>query len=443
MGEDKQRHSIRLGKMALRTAETIKTRVEYLVAHHITGVPLDAESCNWLTTIDDRLYIKLVAVALVEPRSSGSLGEFLDTYLAGRTDLKPSSRIKLLQTKSKLLDFFGSHKSLRSLTPQDAIDWRQGLAQPRTEMKSDGDSERPVSRCVKLSEATLKQHSGNAKTFFNEAVRRRLIPESPFRHLRSGATASRNMRHVSAAEAERILEACPNTQWKLIFALGRYAGLRVPSESHLLTWGDVNWEHGKLRVRSPKTEHHMGHEERTVPITAKLMSVLQDAFDAAQPGEERLVTLNHGGQSHRSLRRIVLAAGVEPWNDAFQTLRRSCEKEWALTFPQFAVSLWIGHSITVSGRHYANAVPDELFEKAAVSAAPKTKHALQNALQHAAAPACTAMNSQSLAVVEKPETREEFASVQECATPCNMQEEWSRGDSNPCAETVSQPRLHV
>ena len=33
--------------------------------------------------------------------------------------------------------------------------------------------------------------------------------------------------------------------------------------------------------------------------------------------------------------------------------------------PKFAVSLWMGHSMTVSGRHYANNVPDELFAKAA------------------------------------------------------------------------------
>jgi len=33
-------------------------------------------------------------------------------------------------------------------------------------------------------------------------------------------------------------------------------------------------------------------------------------------------------------------------------------------FPQYAVSKWIGHSITISGRHYANDVPDELLGKA-------------------------------------------------------------------------------
>ena len=57
---------------------------------------------------------------------------------------------------------------------------------------------------------------------------------------------------------------------------------------------------------------------------------------------------------------------MEPWKRVWQTLRQSCEQAWAMEgVPQFAVSLWMGHSMTVSGRHYANNVPDELFAKAA------------------------------------------------------------------------------
>ena len=35
-----------------------------------------------------------------------------------------------------------------------------------------------------------------------------------------------------------------------------------------------------------------------------------------------------------------------------------------MAFPQYAVSRWMGHSLTVSGKHYANHVPDELFDLA-------------------------------------------------------------------------------
>jgi hypothetical protein len=80
----------------------------------------------------------------------------------------------------------------------------------------------------------------------------------------------------------------------------------------------------------------------------------------------------------RQVRAICARAGVELWARLWQTLRASCEKQWAMTFPQYAVSKWIGHSITVSGRHYANDVPDELFQQAAALAAGD---ALQNPVQ--------------------------------------------------------------
>lgn len=65
---------------------------------------------------------------------------------------------------------------------------------------------------------------------------------------------------------------------------------------------------------------------------------------------------------------MILAATkravVDEWDGLFQTLRRSCEIEWAAVHPQFAVSKWLGHSTIVSGKHYANTVPEELFAKA-------------------------------------------------------------------------------
>lgn len=127
----------------------------------------------------------------------------------------------------------------------------------------------------------------------------------------------------------------------------------------------MDFDRGRVTVRSPKTERYEGHERRVVPITPRLMELLQARFDGCREGEDRLVTINGKGALIRPVRRIWARAGVEPWQRLWQTLRSSCEKEWAMTFPQYAVSKWIGHSITVSGKHYANAVPDELFARAA------------------------------------------------------------------------------
>ena len=238
-------------------------------------------------------------------------------------------------------------RELRKLTLQDATDWRQFL------------------KGLKLSEAAVKTHSGNAKTMFAEAVRRKLILDNPFALLKSGPTPSKYSRYVTPDEIDRMIDACPNAEWRLLFGLARYAGLRIPSESHLLTWADVDFERARLTVHSPKTEHHDGHEQRFVPITPQLMTLLHDQFAEVEKGQQRLDEIGGKGAVIRQVRAIWQRAGVQPWNLLWQTLRQSCEKQWAMTFPQYAVSKWIGHSITISGRHYAKDVPDELFARAA------------------------------------------------------------------------------
>ncbi len=412
--------TITLGKVAMRYAESIKVKVEDLVSssiHH--QVPRD-DTARWLAGLDDHLYDKLARVRLVQLRQSVTISGWLEQLLAEREDeLKPESLRKLKQTKTKLLGFFDGDAPLRRITTKDASEWRQHL------------------RAQGLSEAAIKTHCGNAKTIMHEAARRKLIEESPFVHLRSGATPSRFSRYVTPDEIERVVEACPNAEWKLLFGLARYAGLRIPSESHGLSWADVDFDRARLTVRSPKTEHHAGHEQRIIPITSRLMELLQDRFDECEEGEERLVTVGgSGGGTTRPARRIITKASVEPWQRLWQTLRQSCEKEWAMTFPQYAVSKWIGHSITVSGRHYANDVPDELYARAA---SPAQRQAQQKAHETDG----NALKTKQAAAVSDGHSSRDCSDFPQSSAHCADGDKWSRGDSNPRAKTCWTSPLRV
>ena len=64
----------------------------------------------------------------------------------------------------------------------------------------------------------------------------------------------------------KVIDACPNAQWRLLFALSRFGGLRCPSEHLALRWDGIDSEAGRMLVHSPKTKHHPGGESRLVPI---------------------------------------------------------------------------------------------------------------------------------------------------------------------------------
>jgi len=379
------------------------------------------------------MYDKLVAVDLAQPRTRITLHGWLDQYINERKgELKPESIRKLEQTKNKLSAHFDAKVELRKVSIQDATDWRKSLK------KAD------------LSEAAIKTHCGNAKTMIGEAVHRKLISDNPFALLKSGPTASKYSRYITPNEIDRVVEECPNAEWRLLFGLARYAGLRIPSESHLLAWADVDFDDGRLTVRSPKTEHHDGHEQRMVPITPKLMQLLHERFAEAEEGQQHLVSIKGKGAVLRQVRAICKRAGVEPWKRLWQTLRQSCEKEWAMSFPQYAVSKWVGHSMAVSGKHYANDVPDELFAKAsALAKAPRvdtskgSAGAQRNAQQKLYETNRNNQKRKKGADIASALNSDDFHNLPNIsANHCEIKR-WSRGESNPRPVIVGMPPLHA
>ena len=111
-----------------------------------------------------------------------------------------------------------------------------------------------------------------------------------------------------------------------------------------------------------------------------------------------------------------------------------------MSFPQFTVSKWIGHSITVSGKHYANDVPDELLDQAA---GVVESEAVQNAVQHPSASARTASQSSKSGAPRKAHKPSTCDGLRDYASVCDEDKKWSRGESNPRAGTADGPRLHV
>lgn len=371
---DRRRKSIRLGKVPQRVAEAVKVGVERLVAAASFGHTVDDETARWLYELDDAMHAKVAAVGLAPARESAALGAFIDAYIDARNDAKPATLTTFRRAKKKLLGYFPADARLRDVTPGDADAFARWLRAPK-----DGG----------LSEATARKTVSIAKQFFRAAVRKKLIVENPFADLSGTVPANRKRDYfVSREEAAKVLDACPDAEWRLLFALSRYGGLRCPSETLRLRWTEIDWAENRMTVGSPKTEHHEGGSSRVVPIFPELRPYLLDAFEHAADGDEYVISRYRSGTQNlrTQLTRIIRRAGLEPWPKLWQNLRATCETELVEMFPAHVVSAWIGNSQAIAAKHYLQ-VTDEHFARAS-----RLVEAVQNPVQHSAADDCVTLH---------------------------------------------------
>ena len=276
--------------------------------------------------------------------------------------MKASTATVYGHTRRCLVEYFGADKPLVEITPGDADDWARWL-------HGQG-----------LAENTARRRCGIAKQFFRAAERKRLIAENPFGDMKGVGVVKVREREffLSRDDASKVLDACPDAQWRLLFALSRYGGLRCPSEHLALRWGDVDWERGRIAVRSPKTEHHEGKAQRIIPLFPELRPYLEAAWDEAAPGCEFVITRYRSSNANlrTQLCRIIKRAGLKAWPKLFQNLRSTRETELAEQFPIHVVCEWLGNSQAVAARHYLQ-VTDAHYEAAQeCGAAPsRTGHA--------------------------------------------------------------------
>lgn len=447
VGADCKRRSVRLGKVPMRVAESIKVRVEALNIANISGLPVDSETARWVSERDVMLLEKLAAVRLIQPREPAkriTLGEFLIGYQRRRDDVKDATRITYRNTVRNLLEVFGADRPLDSITPADADDFRRALqrrgddpetVKPESEtlgvklfdvavvllningrmarelkarwLKSpklpkpigqiyqsrrenlypldkviaflrqsevepaegwDAVAQNLRSRQLKptgnakrrLAPVTIARRCGRAKQFFRDAVRRKLIPSNSFDDVCGGPKANAENAHfIDQATIAKVIDACPNAEWRLLVALSRFGGLRVPSEALMLHWSDVDWAESRMTVHAPKTEHHIGKETRIVPIFAELRPYLEDVFDpaadyvlpslqheAGQRGDWRAVNLR------TRFEKIVKRAGETQWPRLWHNLRASRQTELEERFPSHVVCAWLGNSEKIAREHY-------------------------------------------------------------------------------------------
>lgn len=365
-GSAGNRKTIRLGKMDAKTAQSVRTHIERILVAKSSGQPVPMETASWLGAVGNELHAKLSKHGLVSPResepvsdTSGKLYAFgvrklVDTYIARRTDLKPRTIANLKQTANSLAAHFGKNRDYRTINEGEAIDWKRSMN-------------------GKLAGPTIAMHVKKSREIFKHAKKHKLIADNPFADLRAGSmkNKSRNV-YIPASDVLKVIDACPDVEWRLIFALARFAGLRTPSEMLPLKWNEIFWNTSRMIVHSPKTEHHEGGEMRTIPIFPELRRWLEEAQAVAEEGNGHVIQQHRWVSNWRTrAQKIIARAGIKAWPRLFQNLRSSCETDLATRLPLHVACEWIGNSELIAARHYLK-VTDEHYRQGSGEGAVKS-----------------------------------------------------------------------
>jgi len=373
-GENSKRPEITLGKVTKKEAETAKVNIENLISFHKTGEVIRPVTQDWIAGLPEGLYNRLEQLELVSPRSNRdqpTVKGWTDAYIKMREKDKStkSDTVRKLENVARRLSVFFKNVKLDRISVYDAKMFKSYLL---------GE--------VGLSENTARKHIAISRQFFNAAIDKGLIKNNPFRGQPVTIRPNQNrFFFITSKMARQVLNACPDTQWRLIFGLARWGGLRCPSEILRLKWQDIDFEHNQFTVHASKTAHHIDGGIRTVPMFPELRPLFQDAFDMAKEGDVYCITRYRDKTTNlrSQMCRIIERAGLQPWPKLFQNLRSTRETElFKMTNGNIkAVCSWIGNSPAVAMKHYAQVTEADLQEAAKMTLLDDAEKSMQNSMQ--------------------------------------------------------------
>ncbi len=367
----KLRHNFRNRQIAKAIAE----HLEELKADSGLGF-LPRQTKQWVEDVfqkDPELYQKIASMNLVEFREPcGTIAELVKRFVPRALKTTPKEHTtRNRQVSANMLLRYLANQPVGNFKANEGALKKAGERLVNTIKKEDADRLLEFMQST-YSPATWGRRIKTIQALFGYAVKLGWIQENPFSHLRGCSETDRSrFYYVKPQEAQTVLAACPNTRAKLIFALGRWGGLRIPSGlSQIRRWG-IDWETGKIIINSPKLtskfnqDHGLFHV-RAIPIWPEIQPILQNYLAEMPEEQDQLFpeidgSDRCGAQIRKEFGVIMSHAGLKPWPKFFMNLRSTRATELQNEgFPLHTVCYWMGHSPQTSLNHYIQ-ITDEDF----------------------------------------------------------------------------------
>lgn len=346
-----------------RSAMLVGEHIEELKIGKKLGC-LDRATRAWVAEIqvsNSKLYDRLARFSLVEPRQVylplEDLFQWYCTYPVGGRVPKAATVSSRHSAASFVLGILRKlnidPKTAVQLTKNDVERMLTGLQSATSTM-------------------TARQYFTVVRSIFLNGVREGHTPQNPLEGVKLclGPTTRKDHFFVTEELAYRILEALPTPELRVIWAMSRWGGVRVPSEIQHMQWEDLDFENRRIRIREPKKTSSSQQRRdlfsvREIPMFSELYKVLE-AYRGQDLERSGLVLADFNWRETRAIfRRLLLKQGIQPWPKLFNSIRATRDTELQKKFPAHVVAKWLGHTIEISQKFYVQTT-DADFEAAAL-----------------------------------------------------------------------------
>ena len=216
----------------------------------------------------------------------------------------------------------------------------------------------------KAKPTTVNRELNTIKAMLNKAVAWGALSQSPAKSVQKFKEPRRQVRYLSKEDVRALLKTAD--EWlKPVIEVFLHTGLRRDELIHL-TWQDVDFKNLVISVQAKDDWHPKDYEARHIPMTARLLQVLQ----SLPRRDGSFVFTNNGGKplngdvlTHEFL-KLVRVSGIK--HASIHTLRHTFASHLVMNGTDiYTVQKLLGHSSIKTTEIYAHLAPD--FLKAAMA----------------------------------------------------------------------------
>ena len=344
-----ERYVVWIGTLTVRQQREYDRHVQSIVDSFKVGASPEPECLRWFDTVPDRIRDKFVAWGMLPPSQRRTLTPEQRTvegwtrlFIDELANAKPRTKINYDQARTWLLKTVDGKRDIGAVTQGDMRRWQASM--------------------TALVMSTRNKHVKRVKTMFAGAVEDGVLASSPAAILKEERSQKRIDRSrqffVDAAMTEKVIRKLPDTNWKMLFCLMRFQGLRR-HEVFAIDWKHIDWETNELTVPADTKTGW-----RTMPIFPETLKYLQDADLVAEAGEKVIRWKGSQESVTELLRKRVVDAVGECWQKPCQQLRSTRRTELDVVFPPHVVNEWLGHDSATAEKHYQQVTPEHLHRAA-------------------------------------------------------------------------------